>query len=144
MGDKKVVATVTFNRGSWSTTNNTEWNGFYFVEAVLDWSLFRGCVGKLYVETMHATYQEPGKLPWLNEGGWLRLAYQQGPEMIPVAGSEIKTYAKHVARWQLLESPGWFPIPNVPDVSCLWIEGRAEEGKNISVALATLVIAEDD
>jgi len=131
-----VVAVIPIAKGQWESTGNSEeWVGMYFFEVVLDWSLFKGCKGKLYVETMHSDS--------IKEGGWLRLAYQQMPsEFIPVEGSTIKTRVTSPARWELLESD-WFELPEEPGVSCLWIQGKAEPDKRISVALATLVVVNE-
>ena len=132
----KVVDSIQFNRGSWATHTNTEWEGFYLFEAVLDWSYYKGCKGELWVESMD--FENPP------EGGWLRLAYQYKPaEFIPVIGSEIKTRNTVGNRWTLQKSEA-FDLPQTGDVACLWIQGKAEKGKNISIALATLVILEDD
>lgn len=133
----KPISVISFNRrGEWAFHRNQEWEGFYFFETVLDWSLFKGTRGKLYVETMHSS----------EEGGELALSYQQTPPrdgMKPIEGSIIKTYPSlHGARWLLAESE-WFDLPEQDGVSCLWVLGKADAGKNISVALATLVIADD-
>jgi hypothetical protein len=130
----KIPVVIPFNRNSqWATHRSRNWEGFYFFETVLDWSLFKGCKGKLCVETMHNA----------EEGGELALSYQQTPprsDMKPIEGSIIKTYpSPHGGRWLLTDSE-WFDLPIQEGVSCLWIIGRAEPNKNISVALATLVI----
>ena len=130
-----VVAVIPIAKGQWENihyiTEPKAWVGFYFFEVVLDWSLFEGCRGKLYVETIHNK----------EHGGVLRLAYQQKPaNMIPVVGSEIVTRDTSGVRWQLLESD-WFDLPVVEGVSCVWVQGKAGEGLTCSLALATLVIA---
>ncbi len=105
----------------------------YFFEVLLDWSLFKGSKGKLYVETMHNK----------EEGGIIRLAYQQQPSnFIPIEGSEIVTKKTHSVRWELLESE-WFDLPEDKGVSCIWIQAKADKGKKCSVALATLIIGDD-
>ena len=131
----EVVCVIPITKGEWITTTSEEWEGLYFAEFVIDWSLFKNCYGKLYIETMHADSLNPPKL------GWLRMAYQQEPaQFIPVEGSEIETQQKTSARWQLLESE-WFKLPDEPGVSCVWIQGKTNKGCECSLALATLVIA---
>ena len=126
----EIVAVIPIAKGQWESAKSNDWIGMYFFEVLLDWSLFKGCKGKLYVETMHND----------KEGGWLRLAYQQKPALfLSVEGSEIKTKKTYSIRWELLESD-WFNLPQDKGVSCLWIQGKAESNKNISVALATLII----
>lgn len=132
-----VKSVISFNRhGEWAYHTLQKWSGFYFFETVLDWSLFKGMKGKLYVETMHSP----------EEGGEIALGYQQAPPregMEPVEGSIIKTYpSHHGARWLLAESE-WFNLPEQSGVSCLWIIGKAEPNKKISIALATLVVADE-
>lgn len=130
----RVVATIPITKGSWEVTKSNDWIGMYFLEVLLDWSFFKGCKGKLYVETMHSE----------EEGGKIRLAYQQEPNnLIPVKGSEIVTRKTHSVRWELLES-GWFDIPEEGGVSCLWVQAKADLGKRCSVALATLVIVDGE
>ena len=135
---KGLPIPLPFNRrGEWESHGNQNWEGFYFFENVLNWDLFKGCIGKLCVETMHNA----------EEGGELALSYQQLPpreNMKPIEGSVIKTHpSKHGARWLLTESD-WFKLPELGGVSCLWMVGRAEPNKRISLALATLYIAEVD
>jgi hypothetical protein len=128
---------IPITKGQWEVTQNYKtWEHMYFMEVLLDWSMYPNCVGKLMVETIHNA----------DEAGRLRLSYQQEPaKWIPVEGSIIFTNSKpekHRARWTLLESD-WFPLPTEPGVSCLWIDCMAEKGKKCSVALATLVIKEE-
>jgi len=131
----EVVCVIPITRGEWITTTSETWEGLYFAEFVIDWSLFKDCIGKLYVETMHANSLVPPKC------GWLRLAYQQEPaNFITIEDSEIETSQKVSARWQLLESD-WFDIPEEPGVSCVWVQGKTRKGHECSLALATLVIA---
>ena len=130
----EVVCVIPITKGEWITTTSEEWEGLYFAEFVIDWSLFKGCKGKLYVETMYAEALDPPKY------GWLRMAYQQEPaKFIAVEGSEIETRQKVSARWQLLESE-WFKTPEESGVSCVWIQGKTKKGYECSLALATLVI----
>ena len=129
-----MITVIPITRGVWSSHSNIEWEGFYFEEFVIDWSLFKNARSKLYVETMHGN--QSGKM----ESGELRMSYQYLPAIqIPIAGSEIKTRQKVTARWQLLESE-WFDMPTTGDVACVWIQGKADPNCNISLALATLVI----
>ena len=126
-----IVAVVPIAKGQWENTDSQEWVGMYFFEVVLDWRLFEGCRGKLYVETIHNK----------EHGGELRLAYQQKPaEFVVVEGSEVVSENTSGVRWQLLESD-WFDLPKDEGVSCVWVQGKADEGKTCSLALATLVIA---
>jgi hypothetical protein len=133
----KIVTLVPITKGVWESTNSPDWTPMYFMECLLDWSMFRGCKGKLYVETMENA----------EEGGWLRLGYQQVPaKWVHIEDSEIDTEDKppqQSARWALLESQ-WFDLPKDPGVSCLWILCKARPKKRCSVALATLVIAEPE
>jgi len=134
---KKVIAVISITRGSWMKTDMPKWEGLYFEEFLIDWSLFSNCSGKFYVETMHCETLKPP------QAGALRLAYQQLPaQMIPIEGSEITTYQKTKSRWQLLESE-WFKLPQKRGVSCVWVQGKANPKCEISLALATLVIAEE-
>lgn len=133
-----VKAIIPITKGTWeSTAESEEWTPMYFMECLLDWSLFPGCQGKLYVETMENE----------EEGGKLRLGYQQVPaKWIHIEDSEILTEDKppeQSARWALLESP-WFDLPKDDGVSCLWILCKAKPGRRCSVALATLVIAQPE
>jgi len=136
----EVIAVIPITKGEWMRADKPhgdEWFGFYFGEFMIDWSLFSDCYGKLYIETMHSDGLQPPK------GGTIRLASQQQPaKYIPVEGSEIDTYAKVPARWQLLESD-WFRLPEEPGVSCVWVEGRPLPGRECLLALATLVIARE-
>ena len=131
----KPVALINLNTGRWVSTQNKDWTELYFVETVLDLSLFKHCKAKLYVETLHRE----------KEGGELRLAWQQAPsKWNPFQGSEIVTRKKNSGHWQLMESE-WFTVPYIPDVSCLWVQGKAAADKEqISVALATVVFAVDN
>lgn len=132
--NREVVAVIPITRGQWMTITSVEWEGFYFEEFIIDWSLFKNCYGRLYVETMHADGLNPKR------GGFLRLAYQQNPaEFIPIEGSDIETYQKVSTRWQLLESE-WFKLPEEPGVSCVWVQGKALPERECCLALATLVI----
>jgi len=133
--DYEVQHIVTITRGSWEPAtyehSTKGWYGFYFEEFVIDWSLFKDCYGKWYCETLHDA----------ENGGMLRISYQQKPHhMYEIHGSEIRTEIKNSNRWQLLES-GWFKLPEKPDVSCVWIQGKPDDGKQLVLALATLVIA---
>jgi len=145
---KKFIASFCFANREWSQPSighdDPDWKGFYFHEFVIDWSIFPpNSYGQLYVETMHVEIPSSEGKPAIREGGEIRVAYQYKPHaMIPIEESIIKTYIKTSARWQLLSSE-WFKIPSTPDVACVWIEGKSEPGKNISLALATLVIAEE-
>lgn len=140
----KVVTTVCMTRGVWNNIKHEEWDGFYFMEQVLDWSLYKGCKGKLYVESMEAEIPKGPERDAIMEGGWLRLSYQYLPaKQIPVEGSEIKAHRTFGARWTLQES-GWFDLPSTPGVACLWIQGKAAPGKQISIALANLTIVEPE
>ena len=127
---EKVVAVIPIAKGQWETTESIDWCGMYFFEVLLDWSLFEGGLGKLYVETIHnAEYS-----------GELRLVYQQKPAVfVPIVGSEIVTRNVTGVRWQLLESD-WFVLPSVGGVSCVWVQGKADMDKLCSIALATLVV----
>ena len=132
----KVIAVIPFVAGKWKETDNYQWTGLHFLEVVLDWTLFKGCKGKLYVETMHNDEEY---------GGMIRLAYQQYKALwMPVDGSEIITKQPHEdVNWALLESE-WFKLPTyVAGVACLWIQGKADGFKKCRVALATLVITEE-
>ena len=133
--DYEVVCVIPVTRGMWMEPTHQHstkgWLGFYFEEFVIDWSLFPDCFGKWYCETLHSEEQ----------GGQMRMSYQQKPHiMYAMVGSEIRTERKNSNRWQLLES-GWFKLPEKPDVSCVWIQGKPDDGKKLSLALATLVIA---
>ena len=145
--DFEIVCAFTITRGDWMVADREHdtladgWLGFYFGEFGTDWSMFPGCWGKLVVETMDAEIPaSPGKSA-INEGGSLRLAYQYVPRiMIPVEGSEIRTARIMPARWQMLHS-GWFKLPETSGDACVWIEGKPDPGKQISLALATLHVA---
>jgi len=123
-----------FNTGRWVSTKERKWTGLYFVETVIDLSLFAGRKAKLYVETIHKS----------TEGGWLALAWQQKPAKWHLLdGSIIETRTKNSGQWQLQESE-LFTIPDVPDVSCMWIMGKADPDKQqVSCALATVVIMDE-
>ena len=145
----KVVGTITMTKGQWANPHMKHddyedgWMGFYFEEFIIDWSIFpSGSMGKIYAETMHGDVpaSEAGDREEVHEGGWLRLAYQYDPyHMIPIKESIMKTSRDIAARWQMVESE-WFPIPSTKGRACVWMEGKPEEGKKISMALATLVI----
>jgi hypothetical protein len=163
-GDFDIVTTFTISRGDWMSADRPHstikdgWQGFYFGEFGTDWSMFPGCYGKLVMETMHADIpgatDGSGKPP-IKEGGALRLAYQyltwdmlpvdgsdtrtdKNAPMIPVEGSEAHSSTGIIsARWQMVHSE-WFKLPETPGDACVWIEGKPDEGKNISLALATL------
>jgi hypothetical protein len=144
------------------------WYGFYFEEFGTDWSMYPGCWGKLIMETQDCDIAPSvdGRKPAIKEGGWLRLAYQYTAwKMIPAEGSEVRTdqivdtpegeISTHMtpiadsevhssqsiitARWKMVHSQ-WFKLPETPGDACVWIEGKADPGKNISLALATLHI----
>lgn len=131
----EVIAVIPITKGQWQGTTEIEWTGLYFLETLLDFSLFKGCVGKLYVETMHSSRQY---------GGSIRLAYvQKIGEWIPIEGSEIYTKKTHEPKdWELMQSE-WFALPTVEGVSCVWIQAKAEQFKTCQVAFATLTIAKD-
>ena len=143
----KVLATIPFAKREWSVPSinhdDPNWMGFYFEEFVIDWSIYpENSVGILYVETQDCDIpaSADGVNPPIRQGGWLRVAYQYVPhQMIPIPGSEIETYVKTPARWQLLESKK-FPIPHTPGVACVWIEGKPKPGREVVLALATIVI----
>jgi hypothetical protein len=147
--------------------NEGGWQGFYFGEFGTDWSMFPGCYGKLVMETMNcdiAAATDGSGRAAIREGGELRLAYQyttwhmipvEGsdvdtdvPEckdlnnhMIPVEGSEVHSSTGIIpARWQMVHS-GWFKLPETTGDACVWIEGKPDPGKKISLALATLHVA---
>jgi len=116
-------------------TDSLTYKGLPFMEAVVDISLFAGKQAKLYVETLHQK----------GDGGSICLAWQQKKkEWNHFENSYIHTSKKSPTKWQLLESD-WFPIPDIKGVSCLWIMGkRYPETEKVGVALASLVITDDD
>jgi len=124
-----------FNTGRWVSAKEKKWTGLYFVETVIDLSLFAGRKAKLYVETLH----RPEK-----EGGQLCLAWQQAPQKWNhIEDSVITTRHKNSGHWQLQESE-LFTIPDIPDVSCMWIMGKCGPDKDqVSCALATVVIMDE-
>ena len=144
--DFDIVTTFTITRGQWMTADQMhstgpEWMGFYYEEFATDWSMFPGCWGKLVMETMDCDIPASEGKPAIKEGGWLRLAYQyHAHTMIPVEGSEAHSKGIISARWQMVHS-NWFKLPETPGDACVWIEGKSEPGKQISLALATLHVA---
>jgi hypothetical protein len=122
----KIITCIPFAKREWTIPSiphdDPDWKGFYFEEFVIDWSIFpENSFGKLYVETRHIDIPEStdGFRKRINEGGWIRMAYQYEPRQTrTVEGSTIETYAKKVTRWQLLESE-WFKLPTEPDVACV-------------------------
>jgi hypothetical protein len=143
----QIVGTFNMTKGEWMIphmehdTKADGWLGFYFEEFIMDWSILpRGAKGKLYFESQHADI--PGTPP-VKEGGEVRLAYQYEPwHMIPVPDSNVKTYQKFGARWQMYES-NWFDMPTTPGLACVWMEGKPYPDRNITLALITLVVAID-
>lgn len=143
---KQVVAVINITKGTWEGTKSNEWKGLYFLETLLDFSLFKKCYGKLYVETMHNSR---------TFGGEIRLAYVQKIDTwIPIFGSEIITKKTHEPKdWELMQSD-WFALPEVEGVSCIWIQAKAGQfttgkigefviNKICQVAFATLIIAKE-
>ena len=134
---KRIIGYVTINAGSWrNAPKKNTWNNMYFFEQLIDWSdLPQNSYGKLMAEVSNALVRKS------NARIGVRLAYQQKvAKWIPIEGSEA--YGEGDKRWELVSSD-WFKLPTDSGVSCLWLQGMAEEGAICSVALVNLAIAEE-
>lgn len=148
---KNVLTFLPINIGKLvEPTPHSRWFGFSFLEQVLDWSILpENCWGKLYVKLKDASQPQSEQMKGFIE---VRLAFTQDPQLHGLAhpmyggaefivkGSEIRHTGDK--KWQLKESQ-WFKLPRLNNISCLWIQGRADEGTLCAVQLANLAIAEE-